>query len=123
MTPPNMLIKTDFFRALSTLALQAATSDKVALQRAIESCEEANGIKTYRLLLRWREQGEVVPFGTTYPLDWPPEKTVLIEQSTPIRRTDVETALSMSARRPLDPLVTSDMAGKVGWSTLDHFFA
>jgi hypothetical protein len=120
--PPNVLISTDFFRALATLALQG-TSDKVALLRSIEEWEKANGIVTYRLLLRWREQGEVTPFGQQYPTSWPPEKTVLIEQATPIKRSDVESALVSAARRPFEPYVTKDLSGKVGWSTLDHFFA
>lgn len=120
--PPNVLISTDFFKALVSLALQG-TSDKVALLRTVEEWEAANGIKTYRLLVRWREQGEVTPFGQQYPTSWPPEKTVLIEQSTPVTRADVTTALANAARRPFEPYVTLDLSGKVGWSTLDHFFA
>jgi len=84
--------------------------------------DAANLIKRYRLNIRWQDVGGVAPPAIELGKGWPPEQMFLLEKiDTPIARKDVDEVLSTQAVNPVDPHVTLDVNGAVGWTILDDF--
>ncbi|HNC96765.1 MAG TPA: hypothetical protein PKW90_11605 [Myxococcota bacterium] len=109
------------FEALTALAL-AGSPDALRTQQMVEEIEQRNGITVYRLLVRWEEPGRIPSINDKFPEVWPPQQTITLAQHTPIRRSDVEAAVAARHPRAINTLVTKDLSGRVGWTTLGGYF-
>jgi len=97
------------------LAAQGDTAIDVAqLEVAINA---ANNIKRYLLWIRWYEVGGSVSQGIDL-MDWPQDQQYKLVQDRAIAREDVDAVLQANAQNPVDPLVTYDPRGLVGWTLL-----
>lgn len=82
-----------------------------------------NNIKRYLLNIRWQDVGGQPPTRIEIAdgTGWPPEMTYKLIQDRPISREDVDTVLATRATSPVDPAVTRDPRGIVGWTLLDDY--
>ena len=120
-----MEISNDQYLSLVTLARAGAriNSSEQALEVFLRAIEKQNGVTRDVLLVQWQEQDTPLPPHTDFPAVWPPEYRALLERTDrPIARVDVEALLKQRARRPVNVLVTKDVTGIAGWSTLDAYF-
>ena len=94
--------------------------DVGSLKSAIDA---ANGIVTYVLQIRWYEAGGAPPkaFDLRNGEGWPSQQQVKLTMTRPITRDDTDTVLSTSGINPVDPTVTRDPEGIVGWTLIDDY--
>lgn len=124
------------YEALIALAREGTKSDEgqvnqeraLRLDAFLRDIEEANGISRSAVWVQWQDANEPLPPTTKFPDVWPPEKRAFIElirtegSTRVVSRADVDAVLDNRANQPLNVLVTSDPAARVGWTPVDDFF-
>lgn len=104
--------------------LAAAEGDSTVDVAAIRAAVNAtNGISAYTLRVRWYETGGSAPkaFDIHSGTSWPPEQQLKLTMSRPITRDDVDQVLTTSGINPVDPMVTQDILGLLGWTILADY--
>lgn len=112
----------DQFDALSALAIKGA-DDANLVQDFLTKIAEENGLKVYRLRVAWKDPGAVIPVNQAFPGDWPPKVTTILEQKTPFTRKQVEEVVFQESPRATLILVTKDLSGRNGWTSLETYFS
>lgn len=120
----NLTLTEQQYLALVSLARKGVTQDgKRDLEVFLREVDKANGITRHVLLVQWQELNRPLPPSAKFPAQWPPEFRATIEQTTrPISRQDVEHIVKGRSNSATSIMVTKDLAGLVGWQTLDHHF-
>lgn len=95
--------------------------DPAALLRLREMIDTANGITRYFLWIRWQDVGGRPPPRIELGKGWPPLQTYFLELERPLTRADVDDVLRNNATSPVDPQVTPDRYGVVGWTFLPDY--
>lgn len=106
------------YDALIAAGLQG---DQEATEDLRDAIDSANNITRYRLSIRWQDIGGDRPSVIELGKGWPPETSFLLELERPIERADVDDVLTTQASNPVDPMVTPDPNGQVGWTLLDDY--
>lgn len=109
------------FDTLAALALSAST-DRRQTQRFVERLEEQNGIKKYRLLVRWQDPNSPPPPLENFPVSYPPFSQALLELARLPVRADAEELAKTQAPQAINIMVSKDLEGKGGWHTLGGYF-
>lgn len=105
------------YNSLILAARGDTTIDVDKLERAIN---QANDIKRFNLWIRWYTVGG----STALPFDldnWPADQQYRLIQTRAIAREDVDAVLRANGQNAIDPMVTFDPRGKVGWTELDVY--
>lgn len=121
----SVTLSEEEYEALASLARDGATTPERQRGVAdfITSIDKANGIVRYVLWVQWQETDSPLPPTTRFPAEWPPSLRKKIERTDrPIAQSDVTALLATYATRPVTVLVTPDIGGVLGWSTLAQFF-
>jgi hypothetical protein len=108
------------YESLLSAALGNTEVDVAALQRSVDA---SNSIVRYILNVRWQDLGGQPPSRIEIAdgTGWPPEQTYKLTLDRPISREDVDAILETQATNPVDPAVTRDPNGLVGWTVLDDY--
>lgn len=120
-TMKEVKMSSEQFAVLARAAL-AGSDDVPTMREYIEKIEKENGIRRYRLLIRWRTPAVQRLSDAQFPLNWPPSMTATLDQETVPRKSDVEAIVASSGTRYTDIVVTRDLTGQVGWQTIEEFF-
>ena len=124
----NFTLQQEQYEALIALArtgAQDSAEKTVALENFLRSIEKANGVTRDFVWVQWQELNQPLPSShtTKFPDTWPPQLRRSIELVTRrVARADVDAVLERYATSPTSVLVTRDVAGRLGWTTLDSFF-
>ena len=120
----DITMSIDQFETLTNFALRWATGvEAQELMRMLSKIESANGVRYFRMVVRWQESDYPLPSGVEFPRKWPPELQATITRlDQPISKQDVLDMIAARASSPSNILVTDDPEGLVGWSTLARRF-
>lgn len=116
----NVTLSRNQYESLLAAANGDTTVDVSSLQKTVDA---VNGIRRYFLYIRWQDLGGEKPtrIEIANGTGWPPEMTFQLTLDRPISREDVDQVLATQATNPVDPTVTSDPQGIVGWTLLDDW--
>jgi hypothetical protein len=120
MADPDVTLTRAQYESL-VLAAEGDTTIDVALLK--KTVDRANSITRYVLNIRWQDVGGTPPtrIEIANGTGWPAEQTFKLVLDRAISREDVDDVLETQATSPVDPAVTRDPDGIVGWTLLDDY--
>lgn len=119
----DIVMDTDQFETLVNFAMKGTEGNSQELANLLKSIEKANGSNYFRMLVQWQDSDYPLPAGAAFPRNWPPELRALITRvNQPVSKQDVLDMLEAKGSKPSNILVTDDVDGIVGWSTLTRRF-